>query len=123
MSTRVRILIADDHDLVRKAIACLLSDQPDFEVIGQAADGRDAVEQVQRLRPNVAILDLNMPRLNGIQAAEEITSTCPDVRVIALSMHDGEAVKSAMREAGAIDYVEKSGPIERLFTAIRDARR
>lgn len=89
MSTRVRILIADDHDLVRKAIACLLSDQPDFEVIGQAADGRDAVEQVQRLRP----------------------------------MHDGEAVKSAMREAGAIDYVEKSGPIERLFTAIRDAGR
>lgn len=123
MSTRVRILIADDHDLVRRAIACLIADQPDFEVIGEAADGHDAVEQVQRLRPHVAILDLNMPRLNGIQAAEQIASTCPDVRVIALSMHDGEAVKSAMQHAGAVAYVEKSGPIERLFTAIRDAGR
>ena len=118
---RVRIVIADDHAVVRQAIASLLDGQPDFRVIGQAADGRDAVEQVQRLCPDVAILDWSMPHLDGVQAAERISSSCPGVKVIGLSMYDGTVVESAMREAGAVAHVEKCGPVERLFCAIRDA--
>lgn len=117
----VRIMIADDHATVLTALATLLDRVAEFEVIGLAADGQEAVEKAQQLRPDVAILDISMPRLNGVQAAEQITATCPDVKVIGLSMHDAGTMESAMLRAGAVAYVEKCGAVERLITAIRDA--
>lgn len=123
MGERIRIVIAEDHTILREAITALLDEQPDFEVVGHAVDGEDAVEHVQRLRPDVAILDLNMPRLNGNQAAEKITLSCPGVKIIGLSMHEESVIRSAMQQAGAVAYVEKCGPIEWLFSAIRDAVR
>lgn len=119
----IRILVADDHATVRAALVGLLARVPDFQVVGQAVDGQEAVEKALQLRPDVALLDVSMPRLSGIQAASKITAMCPNVTVIGLSMHDAATMQSAMRQAGAAAYVEKSGPIECLVTAIRDAVR
>lgn len=117
----VRIVIADDHAMVLTALATLLDRVADFEVVGQAVDGQDAVEKVQQLHPDVAILDISMSRRNEGQAAEKIAATCPDVRVIGVFRHD--AMKSPMRRTVAVAYVEKCGPVERLVTAVRDAVR
>lgn len=115
----IRILVADDHKVVREGISLLLSGHPGLEVIAEAADGQEAVELARKHRPDVVLMDIGMPRLGGIDATRIICRELPEVRVIGLSMHDAEEQGSAMRDAGAVDYIVKSDATERVVSAIR----
>jgi two-component system, NarL family, response regulator NreC len=121
--TAIRVLFAADHRILCAAVARMLNAEPDIEVVGQASDGLDALEQARQLRPDVVVMDLTMPRLNGIEATRRITAEMPDVRVVALSMHDHADAADVMLEAGAAAYVTKGAPSETLLSAIRRAER
>ncbi len=120
-SQPIRVLIADDHHAVRQVFAIVLSQEPDIEVVGQAFDGQMAVDLAAKFRPDVVLMDLTMPRLNGIEATRAIMSRHPGVRVIGLSMHDSQDVAGAMREAGAVAYLGKDAQTEEIIAAIRAA--
>jgi DNA-binding NarL/FixJ family response regulator len=96
-------------------------DEPDMEVVGQAADGQEAVELTAMVRPDVVLMDVTMPRLDGIEATRRIKSEMPYVRVIGLSMHEKEDLARAMQEAGAVAYLSKNGCSETLIETIRAA--
>ena len=114
----MRILVADDHGIVRAGIRLLLELQPDLDVIAEAADGVDAVEQALAVRPALCILDVGMPRMTGLQAARAIRSHLPDTRVLMLSMHDNiEYVTQAVR-AGAAGYVLKDSQPAAIVSSI-----
>lgn len=117
---KIRLLLADDHVVMREGLAGLLEQATDIEIIGQAADGQEAVELATRLRPDVILMDISMPRLNGVEATRIIHRDQPEIRIIGLSMFDAADRAQAMREAGAVNYVIKSGPPEDLFAAIRE---
>jgi DNA-binding NarL/FixJ family response regulator len=117
-----RILIADDHEVVRAGVRSLLESQPDCEICGEAATGRQAVDLAQQLKPHVAILDITMPELNGLEAARQILKTVPDVRVLVLSVHESEELVREILDAGAHGYVLKSDA-GRELTAALDALR
>jgi DNA-binding NarL/FixJ family response regulator len=121
MSTRV--LIADDHGVVRGGLRLLLELQPDIEVVGEAADGAEAVTRVLELRPDLAILDVSMPLLTGIQAAREIKAQAPAVDVLVLSMHDDERYVFEALKAGASGYVLKRAADQDLVDAVRSIAR
>jgi DNA-binding NarL/FixJ family response regulator len=115
----VSVVVADDHPVVRAGLTALLSSLPDVEVVGVAATGRDAVAEVRRLRPDVAILDLQMPGLDGFAATREITRWVPEVAVLVLTMFDDdESVFTAMR-AGARGYLIKGAEQDEIARAIR----
>lgn len=118
---RIRILLADDHKILREGLAGLLREQMDFDVVSEASDGQMAVELARETNPDVVIMDVSMPRLNGVEATRIITAEMPRVRVIGLSMHAQEDMADAMRKAGAVGYVTKGAPSEILTAAIRDA--
>lgn len=118
-SGRVRVLLADDHEILREGLASLLWEEPDIELVGQAGDGLTAVEMALRTRPDVVLMDITMPRMNGIDATRRITAELPGVRVIGLSMHEKQDMAEAMREAGAEAYLPKGGSSETLIAAIR----
>jgi two-component system, NarL family, response regulator NreC len=103
----LRILLADDHTIVRQGIRKILEERPDWEVIAEAADGREAVRQALELKPDIAILDIGMPLLNGIEAAAQITRRAPAVKVVILSMHPNEAYITRALQAGAKGYLLK----------------
>jgi DNA-binding NarL/FixJ family response regulator len=115
----IRVLIADDHGIVRSGLRMLLDRQPDIEVIGEADDGLGALSLAQRERPDVAVLDVSMPRMTGLQAAAEVRSHCPDTRVLLLSMHDEERYFFEGLEAGAAGYVLKRAADTDLIDAVR----
>ena len=115
----VRILIADDMKVVRMAIGLTLGGVPDFQVVGEAADGQRAVELAAQLHPDVVLMDVNMPRMDGVEATRRITAEFPEVRVVGLSMHEGEWAGRRMLDAGAAAYVSKSEPTASLVAAIR----
>jgi DNA-binding NarL/FixJ family response regulator len=115
----IRVLIADDHGIVRSGLKLLIDRQPDMEVASEAEDGIEAVEKVLSERPNVAVLDVSMPRLTGLHAARQIRSHTDDVQVLMLSMHDEDAYFFDALEAGASGYVSKRGADGELITAIR----
>lgn len=117
------IVLADDHDLVRECIASLLSDVPNFQIVGQCHDGRELVDLVERHRPNVVLVDISMAELNGIEAAKRIGKISPRTRIIALSAHKGEDFIRAMLNAGASGYVVKSSAVRDLVEAIRSGSR
>src|SRR5689334_8652783 len=112
MSTesKIRILLADDHKLVREGVRGLLAYEPDFEVIAEAADGEAAVTLAHEVHPDVVLMDVNMPKLSGIEATRRIKRDEPDVAVIALSMHGSEQMRQAMSRAGSDAYVRKDDP-------------
>ena len=116
---RIRVLLVDDHRIVRAGLAGLLSIEPDLEIVGEAADGVDAVSMARNLKPDVICMDITMPRMNGIEATRIICNELPDIRIIALSMHDSRDMAVAMAEAGAAAYVQKDSPSERLLEALR----
>jgi PAS domain S-box-containing protein len=117
--TRIRVLLADDHAVVREGVARLLAGEPDVEVVGQAADGHEAVRLARALRPDVVLMDVSMPGLDGVAATRAIHEDLPDVRVVGLSMFEEADEAEAMREAGAVDYVTKSAPASELVAAVR----
>lgn len=115
----IRIFLADDHGVVRAGLRLLLETQPDLSVIGEAADGRQAVSEVIRLRPDITVLDLAMPEMNGIEAVRQIRAECPGVEIIILSMYKAhEHIYQALK-AGARGYVLKEAAGEELIEAIR----
>ncbi len=115
----MRVLIADDHGIVRSGIRLLLDRQPDIDVIGEAADGAEAREMVIRERPDLAILDVRMPKLTGLQATREIKQQAPEVAILILSMHDDERYLFEALKAGASGYVLKAQADTDLLDAIR----
>jgi DNA-binding NarL/FixJ family response regulator len=115
----IRVLIADDHGIVRSGLRMLIDRQSDMEVVAEADDGVDALERAQAERPDVAVLDVSMPRMTGLQAAREIRSHTPDTRVLLLSMHDDERYFFEGLEAGAAGYVLKRAADTDLIDALR----
>ena len=116
---KATVLVADDHAVVRHGVRGILSAQPDFEVIGEAADGAEAVAMALELRPDLAVLDVSMPRLTGLQAAGELGRRAPGIRLLMLSMHDDEQYLFEALRAGASGYVLKSGVDRDLVEACR----
>jgi DNA-binding NarL/FixJ family response regulator len=115
----IRVVIADDHGIVRSGLKLLIDRQRDMEVVAEAHDGVAALEHTQAQRPDVAVLDVSMPRMTGLQAAREIRSHVPDTRVLLLSMHDDERYFLEGLEAGAAGYVLKRAADTDLISAVR----
>ena len=116
---RLRVLLADDHEIVRQGMASLLSEQPNIEIVGQASNGREAINLSFELRPDVVVMDVSMPLMNGDEATRQIKRHVPGTRVVALSMYDEAETIQRMHEAGAESYVLKTAPAEELLAAIR----
>lgn len=114
----LRILIADDHEVVRQGIVGMLNSRKGWEVCGQASDGREAVKMVEKLKPAIAILDITMPELNGIDAARQIRKTAPGVKILIYSMHYTERLVQEVFQAGADGYVLKSDAGRHLVQAV-----
>ena len=112
------MLLADDHPVVRKGLADLLRERPEIDLVGEASDGEEAVALARETKPDVVLMDVSMPNLNGIEATRYITAEMPNVRVIGLSMHEEEDMPRAMREAGATVYLSKTTASETLVDAI-----
>jgi DNA-binding NarL/FixJ family response regulator len=115
----IRILIADDHKIVREGLRALLAKKPDFEVVAEAEDGRMALQRAREVTPDVIIMDLSMPALNGIEATHQLITAMPDIKVIALSMHADNRLVAGMLNAGASAYLLKDSTFEELENAIR----
>jgi len=114
----MRILIAEDQGMMREGLALMLGKQPDFEVVGTAEDGFEIIQLSKKLKPNIIIMDISMPNLNGIEATRIITRDCPEIKVIALSMYPNKRFVKEMLKAGASGYVLKSYVFEELINAI-----
>ncbi len=119
LERKIRVLLVDDHAVVRQGMANLLGDEPDIEVVGQAADGQEAVELASKLLPDVILMDISMPKLNGVEATRLICNGWPETRIIGLSMYEEADRARAMLDAGAVHYLTKSGPAHELLNAIR----
>jgi DNA-binding NarL/FixJ family response regulator len=115
----IAVLVADDHAVLRDGLRVLLEAQPDLHVVGDAADGRSAVHLVEELRPDVAIVDIAMPGLNGIEATRQICQSCPDVKTIILSMHSTTEHVSRALQAGARGYLLKESAGMEVVSAVR----
>ena len=116
---RIRILIADDHGIVRTGLRLQLERHEEFEVVGEAADGREAVRMTEALVPDVVIMDIAMPSLNGIQAASQITKALPNIGIIMLSMHSDETYITRTLAAGAKGYLLKDNAEVDLYRAVQ----
>jgi DNA-binding NarL/FixJ family response regulator len=115
----IRILIADDHAIMRRGLRTLLEHEPGFQVVAEAGDGREAVDAALRVQPHVAILDIGMPNLNGIEAARHISETLRDTRIVVLTVHADEAYLLSALKAGARGYVLKSSAESEVVNAVR----
>src|SRR5215210_6947343 len=114
----IRILLVDDHKILRDGLRSLLQTHADFEIIGEAQDGRAAVEMAERLSPNVVVMDIGMPDLNGVEATRQIIERVPAVRVIALSAYADRRLIAETLKAGASGYLLKDSAFEELAEAI-----
>lgn len=115
----LRILLADDHTVIRQGLRLLLERQPGFQVVGEASNGSEAIEKAEATHPDVAVLDLGMPRLNGIEAARQIASKMPSTAIVILSMHADESYLLQALKAGARAYLLKDSADADLIAAIR----
>jgi DNA-binding NarL/FixJ family response regulator len=118
----LRILIVDDHAVVRRGVRSLLESQDGWEVCGEATTGREAIEQSRRLRPDVVVMDLTLPELNGLDATRQILKDAPNSEVLVLTMHHSEELARSVLQAGARGYVLKSDADENLITAVDSLR-
>lgn len=121
MSEKIRILIADDHTIVRQGLSRLLEEQPDLKVVGQATDGQKTVEQALALKPDIIIMDIAMPRMNGIEAAKRIRKLLPKAKVLILSMYSHEHYIHQLMEAGVSGYLLKDDSGTDIIKAIHAA--
>ena len=115
----IRILIADDHQLLREGIRNFLSLEPDFEIIGEASNGEEAVTKAEALKPDVMLLDINMPKANGIEVASRLKESCPEVRILALTIHDDQNYMMNMIQSGAAGYLLKDVEPSMMVQAVR----
>lgn len=120
---KIKVLLAEDHTLVRKGIRSLLDNEPSIEVIGEAEDGREAIEKVESLSPDVVLMDITMPHLNGLDATRQIKKFFPEVKVLALTMYTNEEYIFQILEAGASGYLVKRSAPGELLSAIEAAYR
>jgi DNA-binding NarL/FixJ family response regulator len=118
MSSVLRILVVDDHEVVRRGLKSILEGRPDWEVVGEAATGREAVEKAQALRPEIVILDMSMPELNGLEATRSILKAVPEARVLVLTQHDSDQLVQSFLQAGAQAYLVKSDAARDLVPAV-----
>jgi two-component system response regulator NreC len=118
--SRIRILLADDHTVVRQGLRKVLEERPDWEVVAEAGDGREAVRLAEQHKPDVAILDVAMPLLNGIEATRQIAKRLPNTRVLVLSMHADEAYVTQILQAGATGYLLKDSADVDLLQAVSE---
>ena len=114
----MRVLVADDHTVVRQGIINLLNSSDEVEVVAEASDGAEAMRRAMETRPDVAVLDVSMPRLNGIEAARRIREALPQTRILVLTMHDEEEYVVRMVRAGASGYILKDGVVSELIAGI-----
>ena len=119
VNSTIRVLIADDHSILRQGLSGALNQEPDMVIVGEAVNGRNAVESARTLKPDVILMDLGMPEMGGVEATQKIHSEMPKIRVIGLSMFDEIDVASSMIKAGAVAYLNKSCSIEELTFTIR----
>lgn len=113
-----KVLLVDDHEIMREGISALLRRYSEFEVVGQAADGRQALEMVSQLEPDIIIMDVGMPNLNGVDATKQLLSINPRLKVMALSTHSDGAVVAKMIKAGAMGYILKESAFEELIEGL-----
>lgn len=118
----LRVLVADDHEIVRNGIRALIEREPDWKVVAEAADGRNAVAKTRELKPDMVVLDISMPLLNGLEAARQILKADPRTKILILSMHDSDSVIRDVLESGVLGYVSKSDASRDLVTAINAVR-
>jgi len=118
-SRKISVVVADDHPVLRHGLAKLLEEQPDIQVLGEAGDGEMVIELARKLKPDVILMDVSLPIINGFEATRQIVFEFPKVRVIGLSMHEEAEMAESMYRAGAAAYLTKGGPIEPLIAAIR----
>ncbi|WP_042338323.1 response regulator [Desulfosporosinus youngiae] len=123
MDKKLRILLADDHAVLRAGLKVLLNAEPDLQVIGEAADGEEAIAQVEALRPDLLLLDLTMPKLNGVECIETLVKKHPELKILVLTMHDDEEYLKAVLRVGAKGYVLKKAADVELLSAIRTVAR
>ncbi|OGO37708.1 MAG: DNA-binding response regulator [Chloroflexi bacterium RBG_16_57_8] len=119
LKEKIRVLIADDHAIVREGIHAILSAQPDVQVVGQAADGYEAVTMSEELGPDIVLMDITMPRMNGLEATRRIKQLHPDVKVLVLTMHESDDYFYKILEDGASGYFVKGGSTSELISALK----
>jgi two-component system response regulator NreC len=119
MNKKIRILVVDDHAVVRKGIIVFLDSQPDMEVVGESGTGRDSIAKVQELNPDVVLMDISMPDLDGIEATRAIKKISPEARIVVLTMHDDARYFFQILKEGALGYVVKGADPKELLSAIR----
>ena len=121
--SQLRILVADDHEIVRRGTVSLLEGEPGWEVVGEATDGQDAVEKVRQLKPDIVVLDVGMPALNGLEAARQILREVPDTKILVLTVHESEQVVREVLDAGARGFLLKTDAARDLVAAIDALRK
>jgi DNA-binding NarL/FixJ family response regulator len=115
-----RLLIVDDHEVFRRGLRALLEPSPEWQICGEAVDGVDAVQQCKTLKPDIVVLDVSMPRLNGLEAARLIIKENPEPQIVIITQHDSPQIRSAALEAGARAFVTKSAVGSELVSALRN---
>jgi len=118
---KIRVLIVDDHGVFRNGLKALINRETDMEVVGEAGDGQKAVALTRELQPDVILMDVKMPVMDGIEATRSILAEMPGMRILALSMYSGDGFNSGMMCAGALGFILKGGDFEELTGAIRKA--
>ena len=114
----MRLLVVDDHEIFRRGVRALLHEQPGFEVCGEAVDGQEAIDKARDLKPDVIVMDVSMPRLNGLEAAREIRSLLPDCKVLILTQHENPEIARQALKAGARGYLVKTSVSKDLVSAL-----
>jgi DNA-binding NarL/FixJ family response regulator len=119
MMKQIRVFLAEDQTILRQSLRALIASEPDLEVVGEEGDGEEVVRLVKSLRPNIVVMDISMPKLDGVDATRAIKQACPEVKVLALTVHETKGQIRRMLQAGASGYVVKRSAAEELIQALR----